>query len=187
MDTSAGDTIVLSSKLKSREAALRGGRVEVDDAAQLRALVDTSGALRAAGVPHALIGGIAVGVRSGVARATVGVDLAVHSTAEVEVLIATMRAAGFEHRGTFAHSINFRSDSGEPVQLAFDPAFDLPIRRASTVSVAAHAIPVVGTDDLIEMKERAAASPRRRASKALRDRADIALLRGDIPDEDEGW
>ncbi|CAN5557958.1 hypothetical protein BH23ACT7_BH23ACT7_10380 [soil metagenome] len=147
MDTSAaGDTIVLSSKLKSREAALRAGRVEVDDAAQLRALVDTSGALRAAGVPHALIGGIAVGVRSGVARATVGVDLAVHSTAEVEVLIATMRAAGFEHRGTFAHSINFRSDRGEPVQLAFDPAFDLPIRRASTVSVAAHAIPVVGTE-----------------------------------------
>jgi hypothetical protein len=37
------------------------------------------------------------------------------------------------------------------------------------------------------MKERAAASPRRRASKALRDRADIALLRGDIPNEDEGW
>ncbi len=100
MDTSAaGDTIVLSSKLKSREAALRGGRVEVDDAAQLRVLVDTSGALRAAGVPHALIGGIAVGVRSGVARATVGVDLAVHSTAEVEVLIATMRAAAPGEQG----------------------------------------------------------------------------------------
>lgn len=41
--------------------------------------------------------------------------------------------------------------------------------------------------DLITMKERAAADPARRPSKALRDRADNALLRGDVPDPDEGW
>jgi len=37
------------------------------------------------------------------------------------------------------------------------------------------------------MKERAAADPARRCSKALRDRADAELLRGDVPDPDEGW
>jgi hypothetical protein len=40
---------------------------------------------------------------------------------------------------------------------------------------------------LIAMKERAAADPARRPSKALRDRADVALLRGDVPEPDEGW
>ena len=47
--------------------------------------------------------------------------------------------------------------------------------------------PVVTTADLIAMKERAAADPACRRSKALRDQADIALLRGDVPDPDEGW
>jgi len=37
------------------------------------------------------------------------------------------------------------------------------------------------------MKERAAADPARRRSLALRDRADVNLLRGDVPDPDEGW
>jgi hypothetical protein len=46
---------------------------------------------------------------------------------------------------------------------------------------------VVTTGDLIAMKERAAADPARRRSKALRDAADVELLRGDVPDPDEGW
>jgi hypothetical protein len=46
---------------------------------------------------------------------------------------------------------------------------------------------VVTTADLIAMKERAAADPARRRSKALRDRSDIELLRGDVPDPEEGW
>jgi hypothetical protein len=46
---------------------------------------------------------------------------------------------------------------------------------------------VVTTEDLIVMKERAAADPARRRSKTLRDQADIALLRGDVPRPDEGW
>jgi hypothetical protein len=46
---------------------------------------------------------------------------------------------------------------------------------------------VVTTEDLIAMKERAANDPARRRSKALRDLADAALLRGDVPDPEEGW
>lgn len=37
------------------------------------------------------------------------------------------------------------------------------------------------------MKQRAAEDPKRRRSKKLRDEADVELLRGDVPDPDEGW
>jgi hypothetical protein len=61
------------------------------------------------------------------------------------------------------------------------------IDRAEPITVAGTSIRVVTTADLIVMKERAAADPARRRSKALRDQADVALLRGDVPDPDEGW
>jgi hypothetical protein len=73
------------------------------------------------------------------------------------------------------------------VQLAFDPGFDAMIERAEALSVAGTAIRVVGRADLIAMKERAAADPARRRSKRLRDQADVELLKGDVPDPDEGW
>jgi hypothetical protein len=65
--------------------------------------------------------------------------------------------------------------------------FDAAIDRAETYSVAGTDIRVVRRDDLIELKERAAADPRRRKSKALRDRSDVEMLRGDVPGPDEGW
>ena len=61
------------------------------------------------------------------------------------------------------------------------------IERAESFEVRGQAIRIVSIPDLIVMKERAAADPGRRRSKALRDRADVALLRGDVPDPDEGW
>jgi hypothetical protein len=73
------------------------------------------------------------------------------------------------------------------VQVVFDPAFDPMIEHAEPLEVAGSRVRVVTTADLIAMKERAVADPARRPSKALRDRADVALLRGDIPDPDEGW
>ena len=48
-------------------------------------------------------------------------------------------------------------------------------------------IPVVTKLDLITMKRLAAQDPARSRSKALRDQADIALLEGDVSDENEGW
>ncbi len=61
------------------------------------------------------------------------------------------------------------------------------IDRAETLTMGSVTIRVVTTADLIAMKERAASDPARRRSKALRDQADVALLRGDVPDPDEGW
>lgn len=60
-------------------------------------------------------------------------------------------------------------------------------RAGDAVKVGGISVPVVRREDLIAMKERAAADPARRRSKALRDQADIALLRGDVPEPDEGW
>ena len=69
------------------------------------------------------------------------------------------------------------------VSAGFDPMID----RAEPFDVAGARIRVVTTPDLIAMKERAAADPARRRSKALQDRADIELLRGDVPDPHDGW
>lgn len=154
---------------------------------KLAALADVIRALDRLGASHAVVGGVAVGIRSGVPRATVDTDIAVRSTVERSAITEALTGAGLEITGTFAHSMNFRHSSGEPVQIVLDPEFDPMIDRAEPLDVAGIRIRVVTTIDLIAMKERAAADPACRRSKALRDQSDVALLRGDIPGPDEGW
>jgi hypothetical protein len=157
-------------------------------------LPDKLGAIAAAAavfsevrVAYALIGGVAVGLRSGIPRATLDVDFAILTTADRDALAGALAARGFRRTGAFAHSLNFVHVSGEPVQLAFDPQFDAMVARAEVVQLGELALSVVTREDLLTMKRRAAADPARRRSKALRDQADIALLEGDVPDADEGW
>ena len=154
---------------------------------KIAALLDTTRALESIPAPHALIGGVAVGIQSGVPRATLDTDVAVSTSCDRATVVRVMTAAGFQLVGEHAHSANFRHPSGEPVQLAFDPTFDPMIARAETFAVSGARVHVVRTDDLIAMKRRAAADPARRRSKALRDQADVVLLLGDVPDPDEGW
>jgi predicted nucleotidyltransferase len=182
------------SRLTSRDRLLRALRQDerpmpsaVDPAAQTRALADAARVLEGAGVPYALIGGIAVALHAGVPRATIDVDLAVDSRTDLEALGKTFEAAGFAVGGRFAHSMNLRHANGEPVQLAIDAGFDAFVARAETFSIGEATVRLVLRDDLIAMKERAARDPKRRKSKALRDRADVLLLRGDVPDPEEGW
>jgi hypothetical protein len=169
-------------------AARRGDDVSTGEAPEkISALLDAARVLDAAGARFALIGGVAVGIHSGVPRATIDVDLAVRSSVDRATLSRALTSAGFRAVGEFPHSSNFRHRSGEPVQLAFDPAFDPMIERAEHVEIGGASIPLVRRADLIEMKRRAAADPARRRSKRLRDEADVELLRGDVPDPDEGW
>jgi hypothetical protein len=180
----------LISRLTTRERSLIAGTrgAAMDEAPdKIEALVDSVRALDRLGAPHAIVGGVAVGLRSGVPRATLDTDIAVRSTVERISIVEALTATGLRLTGTFSHSLNFRHASGEPVQIVVDPAFDAMIDRAEPLELGAVRIRVVRTDDLIAMKERAAADPARRRSKALRDQADIALLRGDVPDPDEGW
>lgn len=187
----SSDPLETIARLSARERAriattVQEGPLEVD-ADKVGALADAVRALEAIAAPHALVGGVAVGIRSGVPRATLDTDLAVRSTVDRARVVAAMVEAGFSLRGEFEHSINFRHASGEPVQLVLDPGFDAMIDRAESLQTAGLQVRVVTTNDLIAMKRRAAADPARRPSKALRDQADVALLRGDVPDPDEGW
>ena len=154
---------------------------------QLDALLDLSRQLRSKGIRYALIGGIAVGIRSDTPRATDDIDIAVATSSTRRDVISALEAAAFELTGEYEHSVNLRHPSGEPVQVAFDPFFDDMVDRAEALDVGGVPISVVTHEDLIRTKERAAADPSRRKSKAFRDRADIELLRGDVPTDDEGW
>jgi hypothetical protein len=154
---------------------------------KIGALIATVRALKEAGIRCALIGGVAVGIHSGSSRASVGVDFATEATIDRQRVIETLERAGLRKTGELLHSCNFRHRSGEPVQLAFDPSFDPFIARAERFDVEGTSVAIVRKDDLITMKQRAAEDPARRKSKRLRDQADVELLRGDVPDPDEGW
>jgi hypothetical protein len=188
MEPSALETI---ARITAREQVLITaiqGAAMAESPDKVAALADATAALDRLGAAHALVGGVAVGVRTGVPRATLDVDIAVRSTVSRKAILKALGAAGLAPAGEFAHSLNFRHRSGERVQIVIDPDFDPMIDRAEVVDVgAAMRIRVVTTADLIAMKERAAADPARRRSKALRDQADIAMLRGDVPDDNEGW
>jgi len=191
MSMSPAQIVRLVSELTCRDqraiAESRGEFTVAEPSSLESALLDATRLLAAERVPHALIGGFAVSVRTGWARATRDVDFAVHSATVRERLIAVFVAAGFRHDGTFEHSVNFTHPNGAPVQLASHAIFDQPIERAETISIGGRQVPVVRRDDLITLKERAAADPRRRKSSALQDRTDVERLRGDVPGPDEGW
>jgi hypothetical protein len=180
------------ARLSAREQPLissyHGGEPHMQpEPDKLAALIHTVRALEAAGVPYALIGGLAVGIHAAVPRATLDVDVAAHFATGREHAVKALEGAGLKKTGEFDHSVNFRHASGEPVQLAFDPEFDAMIERAESLEVAGTRIAIVRKEDLIAMKQRAAADPARRRSKRLRDEADVALLLGDVPNPDEGW
>lgn len=188
----SSDALRIIADLTRREQAVSAAGVryagsDVDLPDKLGAIDAATTALREAGVAHALIGGLAVGVRSGVPRATLDVDFAIESGADREATSAALASHGCQRTGVFKHSMNFVHSSGEPVQLAFDPVFDPMIARAEPMRFGELEVAVVTREDLLEMKRRAAADPGRRRSKALRDQADIALLEGDVPEPDEGW
>ena len=107
----------------------------LDGADKVRALLDAARALDSIQAPYALIGGVAVGLHTQHPRATLDTDLAVHTSHRGGSLNALFVAAGFELRGEYAHSANFRHTSGEPLQLAFDAGFDAMIERAEVFEV----------------------------------------------------
>jgi len=154
---------------------------------KVAALLDCVRALDGEGIAYALIGGLAVGVHSGSPRATIDIDFAAATSCDCGRIVAALERAGFRQTGRFEHSVNFRHSSGEPLQVAFDAQFDPMIERAEFFEMRGKSIPIVRKEDLITMKERAAADSARRKSKRLRDQADVELLKGDVPDPDEGW
>jgi hypothetical protein len=62
--------------------------------------------------------------------------LAAHLGAGRTVAVEALQRAGLKKNGEFPHSVNFLHASGEPVQRAFDPDFDLMIDRAESFDVS---------------------------------------------------
>jgi nucleotidyltransferase AbiEii toxin of type IV toxin-antitoxin system len=151
------------------------------------ALLDAARVLDASGVPYALVGGLAVAIHAACPRATRDVDLAVRSDADLARLVDALGKEGFVRGRRFERTINLRDEKGQIVQLLFDPTLDPAIDRAETFRVGKGKVRIATREDLIAMKERAGADRTRRRSKALRDQADVELLRGDVPDPEEGW
>lgn len=149
--------------------------------------MDVARTLADAGIAYAVVGGIAVGIHSAAPRATADIDVVIPTDVARSGVTAALTDAGFEPTGEHAHSLDFRHPSGEPVQVAFDPGFDPMVERAEEVEVGGAPVRLVRRGDLIAMKERAARDPAGFRSKALRDQADVELLKGDVPGPDEGW
>lgn len=88
---SPAQIVRLVSELTCRDqraiASSRGEFTVAEPSSLESALTDASRLLAAGAVPHALIGGFAVAVRTGWARATRDVDFAVHSTTSPEQLV----------------------------------------------------------------------------------------------------
>jgi hypothetical protein len=138
-------------------------------------------------VPYALIGGLAVGIRSGMPRATLDSDIAIPTNVDRAWLGGRFVAVGFQLKGQIPHTVHLLHGSGDPVRLTFDPEFDPMIERAELLRLSDVDLRVVTTDDLMTMKRRAARDPARCPSKALRDEADVVLLQGGFRAEAEGW
>jgi len=191
MSLTAEEVVHLVARLSQRDrrlaAAMRGREAMDEPPAMEQILVKATDRLSDQRVPYAVVGSLAVAIHVSLPRATRAADIAVASMCDRERVIESFARAGFTLRGRFEHSVNLVHGSGDPVQLAFDPSFDVAIARAETFSLAGREIRIVRREDLIALKERAAADPGRRRSKALRDRADVEMLRGDVPDPDEGW
>lgn len=116
MSTLLGEIARLTTREWRRIAAARGDEVaEESSPDKLAALEEVVAVLEAHDLPYALVGGVAVGLRSGLPRATVDTNLAVATTVDRSRVIEVLRGGGFELRGEFIHTVNFRHRSGEPV------------------------------------------------------------------------
>jgi len=136
--------------------------------------------LRDAGVPYAIIGGLAVQVHQQEARTTLDIDVAVIARDAIprDALIAD----GFRFHEEFLHSENWFAADGTPVQFTDDPLLAPAIRFADQILIDDVPLRVIRVGDLLHEKLRAGSDPEPRRSKRLRDLADAQTLIEENPD-----
>ncbi len=127
-----------------------------------------------AGIPYALIGGIALQVHQREPRTTIDIDVAVAERAGLPR--DGLQKAGFSLTGRFEHSENWVAPGGTPVQFTDDPALRESLTRTVAVPLQDVVLRVVAPADLLAAKLRAAKDPARRRSKRLQDLADVQAL-----------
>jgi hypothetical protein len=82
MEASVFETIARISVRERLLIASSRGMPMDGSSDKVAALADVAQALDRVGATYAVVGGVAVGIRSGVPRATIGIDIAVRSTVE---------------------------------------------------------------------------------------------------------
>jgi hypothetical protein len=130
--------------------------------------------LAAAGVPYAVIGGLAVQFRSSDPRTTLDVDVAVLTYADVPG--PALEAAGFRRLQRHAHSENWLGPDGTPVQFTDDPELAAAVNEAEVQPLQDTSLRIATAFQLVRAKLRAARDPSRRRSKRLIDLADAIAL-----------
>jgi hypothetical protein len=144
------------------------------------ALVALGRILRDAGIPYAIIGGIALQVHQADPRTTLDIDLAV---ARLDAIPrAELGTAGFQHKGRFAHSDNWIGPSGVPVQFTDDPSLAAALARAVEIDLDGVPLRVIQVADLLHEKIRSGSDPARRGSKRLQDFADAKAIIEETPE-----
>jgi len=136
--------------------------------------------LAEAGVPYAVIGGVALQIHQPEPRTTLDIDLAVLSRAAIPR--ARLEAAGFTRARQFTHSENWLGPEDTLVQFTDDRALSGAVGRAEEVEIGGVRLRIIGRADLLHEKLRAAADPARRRSKRLQDLADAQALLEAFPD-----
>lgn len=144
--------------------------------------------LNRAGVSYALIGGLAVQIRTTEPRTTLDIDIAVPRFDDVPR--AALLAAGFDHTGRHAHSDNWQAPSAVPGSPRTAVQFSAEV--VGIADAVAHAEPTDFADglqmrvatpaDLIVLKLAAASEPHRRPSKRQHDVADVLALMEEYPE-----
>jgi len=140
-----------------------------------------------AGVAYALIGGVAIQIRTAEPRTTLDIDVAVPRFADVPG--DALLAAGFDHTGRHEHSDNWRAPptgpGGQRTVVRFsaeDAGIAEAVSHAELTDLAdGLRMRVATAADLIVLKLEAAAEPRRRPSKRQYDLADIVALMEQYP------
>jgi len=140
-----------------------------------------------AGVAYALIGGVAIQIRTAEPRTTLDIDVAVPRFADVPG--DALLAAGFDHTGRHEHSDNWRAPptgpGGQRTVVRFsaeDAGIAEAVSHAELTDLAdGLRMRVATAADLIVLKLEAAAEPRRRPSKRQYDLADVVALMEQYP------
>jgi hypothetical protein len=130
--------------------------------------------LAEAGVPYAVIGGVALQIHQADPRTTLDIDIAVGAPDRIPR--SRLERAGFRLTGRFAHSENWVGPDGVPVQFTEDPVLAEAVTRAEEIQLEGVQLRVLRRADLLHEKLRAAADPARRRSKRLQDLADVQAL-----------
>ena len=139
------------------------------------------------GVAYALIGGVAIQIRTTEPRATLDIAVAVSQFADVPRV--ALLAAGFDHTGCHEQSDNWRAPLAGPGGVRM--AVQFFVENVGIADAVSHAeltdradglrMRVATPADLIVLNLAAAAEPRRRPGKRQHDLADVVALMEEYP------